>query len=51
MNHQALHVIRDEHDSLAAMLKSLLQMVNRGPDPEGHGEHERYLDVLRAMLF
>ncbi len=33
------------------MLKSLLQMVNRGPDPEGRGEHERYFDVLRAMLF
>jgi hemerythrin-like domain-containing protein len=51
MNHEALRVIRDEHASLAAMLKSLLQMVNRGPDPEGRGEHERYFDVLRAMLF
>ncbi len=51
MNHEALRVIRDEHASLAAMLKSLLQMVNRGPDPEGRGEHARYFDVLRAMLF
>lgn len=51
MNHEALRVIRDEHASLAAMLKSLLQMVNRGPDPEGRGEHERFFDVLRAMLF
>ncbi len=51
MNHEALRVIRDEHASLAAMLKSLLQMVNRGPDPEGRGEHGRYFDVMRAMLF
>ena len=51
MNHAALRVIRDEHASLAAMLKSLLQMVHRGPDPQGRGEHERYFDVLRAMLF
>jgi hemerythrin-like domain-containing protein len=51
MNHEALRVIRDEHASLAAMLKSLLQMVQRGLDPEGRGEHERYFDVMRAMLF
>jgi len=51
MNHEALRVIRDEHASLAAMLKSLLQMVHRGLDPEGRGEHERFFDVLRAMLF
>ena len=37
MNHEALRVIRDEHASLAAMLKLLLQMVHRGPDPEGLG--------------
>lgn len=51
MNQQALRVIRDEHASLAAMLNSLLQMVHRGVDPEGRGEHERYFDVMRAMLF
>ena len=51
MNHEALRVIRDEHASLAAMLRSLKQMVQRGPDPEGKGEHDRYFDVLRAMLF
>ena len=51
MNHEALRVIRDEHASLAAMLRSLLQMIHLGPDPEGRGEHERYFDVLRAMLF
>lgn len=51
MNHEALRVIRDEHASLAAMLKSLRQMVQLGPDPEGRGEHDRYFEVLRAMLF
>jgi hemerythrin-like domain-containing protein len=51
MNHEALRVIRDEHASLAAMLQSLTQMVRRGPDPEGKGQHDLYFDVLRAMLF
>lgn len=50
-NHEALRVIRDEHASLAAMLRSLRQMVQRGPDPQGKGEHDRFFDVLRAMLF
>lgn len=49
--HEALRVIRDEHASLAAMLKSLAQMVKRGPDPEGKGEQGRFFEVLRAMLF
>lgn len=51
MTHEALRVIRDEHASLSAMLQSLLQMVRRGPEPDGKDEHERYFDVLRAMLF
>ncbi len=51
MNHKALQVIRDEHASLAAMLRSLVQMVRRGPEPDGKDEHERFFDVLRAMLF
>jgi hemerythrin-like domain-containing protein len=51
MRQEALRVIRDEHASLAAMLQSLLQMVRRGPDPDGAQQHERYFDVLRAMLF
>ena len=51
MPHEALRVIRDEHASLAAMLKSLLQMIQRGPDPEGRGEHDRFFEVMRAMLF
>ena len=49
--HEAMRVIRDEHASLAAMLRSLRQMVQRGVDPEGKGEHDRYFEVLRAMLF
>jgi hemerythrin-like domain-containing protein len=51
MQHEALRVIKDEHASLAAMLKSLTQMVRRGPDPEGKGEQGRFFEVLRAMLF
>jgi hemerythrin-like domain-containing protein len=51
MRHEALRVIRDEHATLAAMLQSLMQMVKRGPDPEGKDQHELYFDVLRAMLF
>jgi len=51
MNHEALRVIRDEHASLAAMLQSLMQMVRRGPDPDGTGRSELFFDVLRAMLF
>lgn len=51
MHHSALRVIRDEHASLAAMLKSMLQMIKRGPDAEGKHAPEQYFDVLRAMLF
>lgn len=51
MNHSALRVIRDEHASLAAMLKSMLQMLQRGPDAGEMHTRERYFDVLRAMLF
>jgi hemerythrin-like domain-containing protein len=51
MNHEALRVIRDEHATLAAMLQSLMQMVKRGPSPDGKDQHELFFDVLRAMLF
>ena len=51
MNREALRVIRDEHASVAAMLQSLLQMIERGPEPQGKDQHELYFDVLRAMLF
>lgn len=43
----AFQTIRDEHAAVAAVLRSLLRLVEQGPD-----EHpERYFDVLRAMLF
>lgn len=44
---QSLQIISEEHSALAAMLRSLSMMVDRGPDHEP----ERYFDVLRAMLF
>lgn len=44
---QSLRIIQEEHSALAAMLRSLSMMVDRGPDHEP----ERYFDVLRAMLF
>jgi hemerythrin-like domain-containing protein len=43
----ALQTIRDEHAAVAAVLRSMLQMLDRDPDHEP----ERYFDVLRAMLF
>ena len=44
----ALQVIRDEHAAVSAVLRSMLQMLERGPDDE---QPERFFDVLRAMLF
>ncbi|MDB5742920.1 MAG: hemerythrin protein [Polaromonas sp.] len=47
MKHASLQIIRDEHASVAAMLRSMRMMIERGP-----GDHpERFFDVLRAMLF
>lgn len=43
----ALHTLRDEHRSLSAMLLSLRQMIQRGPEDEPNG----FFDVARAMLF
>ena len=51
MRRSALLIIRDEHASLSAMLRSLLAMLDRGPEPDGIDQHERFFDVLRAMLF
>ncbi len=51
MTHEALRVIREEHSTLAAMLQSLMQLVRRGPNPEGADDSARFFDVLRAMLF
>ncbi|WP_309684231.1 hemerythrin domain-containing protein [Polaromonas sp.] len=47
MVHATLHIIRDEHAGLAAMLRSLLMMLDRGPGDAP----ETFFDVLRAMLF
>jgi hemerythrin-like domain-containing protein len=43
----ALQIIRDEHSTLAAILRSLVQMLRRGPGDEP----EQFFDVVRAMLF
>jgi hemerythrin-like domain-containing protein len=47
MTRPALQIIRDEHAALAAVLRSLLQMIERVPDDQP----ERFFDVMRAMLF
>lgn len=47
MPRPALQIIRDEHAAVSAVLRSLLQMMQRDPDEEP----ERFFDVLRAMLF
>ena len=47
MSHAAAQIIRDEHAALAAMLRSLLLMVDNGPGDQP----ERFFDVMRAMLF
>ena len=47
MPRPALQVIRDEHAAVSAVLRSLLQMMERDPDEQP----ERFFDVLRAMLF
>jgi hemerythrin-like domain-containing protein len=47
MKKSSLHIIREEHAALAAMLQSMHMMVLRGP-----GEHrQQFFEVLRAMLF
>lgn len=43
----ALRIIVDEHVALAAILRSLLPLTEKGPGDEP----ERFFDVLRAMLF
>lgn len=47
MTHQCIRIIRDEHMALAAMLRSLNMMLDRGPNPKP----EPFFDVVRAMLF
>lgn len=47
MTHESIRIIRDEHMALAAMLRSLGMMIDRGPG----AEPASFFDVLRAMLF
>lgn len=47
MTAASLQVIRDEHGAVAAVLRSLGMMIERGPGDAP----ERFFDVLRAMLF
>jgi len=47
MPRAAFQIIRDEHAAVAAVLRSMLQMLERGPDDQPM----RFFDVVRAMLF
>lgn len=47
MQHLSMQIIHDEHNALAALLKSLTMMIERGPEDDP----EDFFDVLRAMLF
>jgi len=47
MPRTTLQIIRDEHAALAAVLRSLGMMLERGPQDDP----DRFFDVLRAMLF
>jgi hemerythrin-like domain-containing protein len=47
MGHSSLQIIRDEHKTLAALLRALAQLVAQGPGDAP----ERYFDVMRATLF
>ncbi|MDO8767858.1 MAG: hemerythrin domain-containing protein [Burkholderiaceae bacterium] len=47
MTHESIRIIRDEHMALAAMLRSLGMMIDRGPSEEPGV----FFDVVRAMLF
>ncbi len=47
MAYQSLRTIHDEHTALAAVLRSLTLLLDRGPGDEP----EQFFDVMRAMLF
>ena len=47
MTHESIRIIQDEHAALAAMLKSMGLMIDRGPTDNSNN----FFDVLRAMLF
>jgi hemerythrin-like domain-containing protein len=42
-----LQILREEHAAMAAVLRSMAMMIERGPD----AQPGRFFDVLRAMLF
>jgi hemerythrin-like domain-containing protein len=43
----AFQIIRDEHAAVSAVLRSMLRLIERGPEDEPN----RFFDVMRAMLF
>jgi hemerythrin-like domain-containing protein len=47
MAQECIKVIQEEHTALAAMLRSMLMMLERGPGDAP----ENFFDVMRAMLF
>ena len=47
MAQEYIRVIQEEHAALAAMLRSMLMMLDRGPGDSP----ESFFDVMRAMLF
>jgi hemerythrin-like domain-containing protein len=47
MTSDALQIIHEEHAAVAAMLRSLSLMVDRGPE----AKPQRFFEVVRAMLF
>lgn len=47
MAQSAIQIIRDEHAAVAAMLRSMLMLIEQGLGDAP----ERFFDVLRAMLF
>jgi hemerythrin-like domain-containing protein len=47
MTSTCLQIIREEHAAVAAVLRSLLMLIDNGPGDQP----ERFFDVLRAMLF
>jgi hemerythrin-like domain-containing protein len=47
MTDDAIQILRDEHEALAAMLRSLAMLVDRGPRDDA----PRFFEVVRSMLF
>lgn len=47
MEYKSIHIIRDEHTTLVALLRSLGMMLDRGPG----ADRKAFFDVLGAMLF